>query len=83
LQYLQRFPAVNMLKLDRSFVAGIGTDGVSEHIVRGIVDIARGCGLVLVSEGVETAEQAEFVARVGVEAAQGLFFGPPLPAGQD
>jgi diguanylate cyclase (GGDEF)-like protein/PAS domain S-box-containing protein len=83
LQYLQRFPAVNMLKLDRSFVAGIGTDGVSEHIVRGIVDIARGCGLVLVSEGVETAEQAEFVARVGVEAAQGLFFGPPLPAGHE
>ena len=80
LQYLQRFPAVNMIKLDRSFIAGLCTNGVSEHIVRGIVDIARGCGLVLVSEGVETAEQADFVKLIGVEAAQGHFFGWPLPA---
>ncbi|MCU1677173.1 MAG: hypothetical protein JWM93_1931 [Frankiales bacterium] len=78
LQYLQRFPAVNMIKLDRSFISGIGSGAVSDSIVRGIVDIARGCGLTLVTEGVETAAQAAFLRAVGVEAGQGHYFGEPV-----
>jgi diguanylate cyclase (GGDEF)-like protein/PAS domain S-box-containing protein len=79
LQYLQRFPHINIIKLDRSFIAGLWQDEVSEHIVRGVVDIAHSCGLTMVVEGVETAEQAEFVRQLGADAAQGYYFGRPEP----
>jgi len=79
LGYLQRFPAIDILKLDGSFVAGLGRDSVSEHIVRATVDLARGCGLQLVTEGVETAEQAAALQELGMELAQGYLFGRPAP----
>jgi EAL domain-containing protein (putative c-di-GMP-specific phosphodiesterase class I) len=79
LQYLQRFPAINILKLDRSFVAGLWRDQVSEHIVRAMVDIADRCGLMMVVEGIETEEQAQFVRQLGAAAAQGYYFGRPAP----
>jgi diguanylate cyclase (GGDEF)-like protein/PAS domain S-box-containing protein len=79
LQYLQRFPDINIIKLDRSFIAGLWQDQVSEHIVRGVVEIAHSCGLTMVIEGVETAEQAEFVQQLGADAAQGYYFGRPEP----
>ena len=79
LQYLQRFPAINIIKLDRSFVAGLWRDQVSEHIVRAMVDIAASCGLKMIVEGIETAEQAAFVRLLGAPAAQGYFFGRPAP----
>ncbi|MDX6245554.1 MAG: hypothetical protein QOE76_3277, partial [Frankiales bacterium] len=79
LQYLQRFPDINIIKLDRGFIAGVWRDQVSEHIVRGIIDIAHSCGLTLVVEGVETTEQAHFVQQLGADAAQGYYFGRPAP----
>lgn len=79
LAYLQRFPVIDVVKLDRSFVAGLGQDRVSEHIVRSVVELARGCGLELVTEGIETAEQAVLVRELGVTLAQGYLLGRPAP----
>ncbi|MDX6215284.1 MAG: hypothetical protein QOG99_868, partial [Frankiales bacterium] len=79
LGYLQRFPTLDVIKLDRSFVAGLGREPVSEHIVRSVVELARGCGLQLVTEGVETEEQAADLFELGVRYAQGYLFGRPVP----
>ena len=82
LQYLQRFPAVDIIKLDRGFVAGVGLDPVSENIVRAVVDAGPQLLAQLVVEGVETAEQDEFLRGLGAEAAQGYFYGRPSPPSQ-
>jgi diguanylate cyclase (GGDEF)-like protein/PAS domain S-box-containing protein len=79
LGYLQRFPALSVVKLDRDFVAGLGVSPVSEHIVRSVADLTRGCGLQLITEGVETVQQAECLLGLGVAYAQGHFFGAPQP----
>jgi diguanylate cyclase (GGDEF)-like protein len=79
LGYLQRFPAVSGVPLDRDFVAGLGVSPVSEHIVRSVADLTRGCGLQLITEGVETVQQAECLLGLGVAYAQGHFFGAPQP----
>lgn len=79
LGYLQRFSTLDIVKLDRSFISGLGVDSASEHIVRSMVQLARGCGLTLVTEGVETDEQADLLLALGVEAAQGYLFGRPHP----
>jgi EAL domain-containing protein (putative c-di-GMP-specific phosphodiesterase class I) len=77
--YLQRFSSVNIVKLDRTFVAELGQNPISEHIVRSMVELARGCGLTLVTEGVETEEQANILQLLGVKLAQGYYFGRPQP----
>ncbi|MDQ1688680.1 MAG: hypothetical protein QOK42_1655 [Frankiaceae bacterium] len=82
LGYLQRFPTLDLVKLDRSFVAGLGKDPISEHIVRSMVELARGCGLVLVIEGVETVHQAQLLGELGVALVQGYLFGRPAPLGR-
>ena len=79
LGYLQRFPAITAVKLDRSFIAGLGTDPVSEHIVSAVVQLARACGIGLVTEGVETQVQADELLHLGVEHAQGWLLGVPAP----
>jgi diguanylate cyclase (GGDEF)-like protein/PAS domain S-box-containing protein len=79
LVYLQRFSSVNIVKLDRCFVADLGQNPISEHIVRSMVELARGCGLTLVTEGVETEEQASLLQQLGVTTAQGYYFGRPQP----
>lgn len=87
LGYLQRFSSINIIKLDQSFVAGLGLNPMAEHIVRAMVELARGCELLLVTEGVETDEQATLLRKLGVELAQGYLFGRPQPllssTGQD
>ena len=79
LGYLQRFPAISVVKLDRSFVCGLLEDPVSQHIVRSVIELCRGVGLLLVVEGVETQEQADVLRGLGVEYAQGWLFGRPEP----
>ncbi len=79
LGYLQRFPTLDVIKLDKAFVAGLGREPVSEHIVRSVVELARGCGLQLVTEGVESEAQAEALLALGVRHAQGYLFGRPAP----
>jgi len=77
LSYLHRFP-VDVLKVDRSFVAGLGRVGACGDIVRAIVGMAHGLGLDVVAEGVETAEHLAQVRALGCDFAQGYFFSHPV-----
>ena len=77
LSYLERFP-VDVLKVDRSFVGRLAQDAKGRALVCAVIDLARALGLDVVAEGVETAEQAEELARLGCEVAQGYHFARPL-----
>nr|WP_231126730.1 EAL domain-containing protein [Motilibacter aurantiacus] len=79
LSYLHRLP-VDELKVDRSFVARMGTAGRDGQIVGAVVSLAHSLGLVAVAEGVETRDQALELKALGCEKAQGYHFGRPLPA---
>jgi diguanylate cyclase (GGDEF)-like protein len=79
LSYLKRFP-VDVLKIDRSFVDGLGVDPEDQEIVTAIVSLARALGLGVVAEGVETAEQLDEVRRLGCNSVQGYYLGKPEPA---
>jgi diguanylate cyclase (GGDEF)-like protein/PAS domain S-box-containing protein len=79
LTYLQRFP-VDALKIDQSFVGGIGRDASDTAIVTAIIAMALSLRLKVVAEGVETAEQAAFLKARGCLAAQGYYFSRPVPA---
>ena len=78
LTYLKRFP-VDAVKIDRSFVAGLGTDASDTAIVRSVVDLAHALSLQVVAEGVEQPEQLEALRSLGCDVAQGYLFAPPLP----
>ena len=77
LAYLKRFP-VDALKIDRSFVAGLGRDPQDTAIVESVITLARGLGLTVTGEGVETAEQAACLKRLGGDLAQGYYYAAPL-----
>lgn len=76
LAYLKRFP-LDMLKVDRSFVAGLGRDVEDTAIVAAIVAMAHALDLRVVAEGVETEEQLERLRTLGCEYAQGYYFARP------
>jgi EAL domain-containing protein (putative c-di-GMP-specific phosphodiesterase class I) len=73
LAYLKRFP-VDILKIDRSFVDGVGDDPEDTAIVTAIISMSRALGLRVVAEGVETQQQADELRWLGAEAAQGYLF---------
>ncbi len=77
LSYLKDFP-VSVLKIDRSFVSGLASDSRDGAIVNAIVTMARGLGLGVVAEGVETEQQLEALARHGCDAVQGFLLSLPL-----
>jgi diguanylate cyclase (GGDEF)-like protein len=79
LSYLQRFP-LNKVKIDRSFVREIVRSRGDSEIVRAIVSLAHSLRLVVIAEGVETAEQLDFLERIGCDQYQGYFCSPPVPA---
>jgi predicted signal transduction protein with EAL and GGDEF domain len=79
LAYLRRFPA-GVIKIDRSFVAGIGQNGDDESIVRTVIAMAQALGLQVVAEGVETVLQRDWLRALGCGLAQGWLYGAPRPA---
>ena len=80
LRYLQRHP-LDVLKVDRSFVAGLGEDGQGDAaIVEAIVGMAQALGMRLIPEGVETEGQLRRLEALGCEFAQGFHLSLPLPA---
>lgn len=81
LTYLARFP-VHVVKVDRSFVVGLGADEASGIIVRSVVAMAHALGMTVTAEGVETLSQLEFVLDAGCDAAQGYLFAPPVEPGR-
>ena len=80
LSYLKQFP-LDTLKVDRSFVAGLGTPGHDASIVAAVVALGRALGLAVLAEGVETAAQMDEVRRLGCDLVQGFYITPPLPPG--
>lgn len=78
LAYLRRFP-IDQLKIDKSFVQDITVHPDSAAIVRSIVGLARSLRLQTVAEGVETAEQRDFLKDAGCDLMQGFLFSRPLP----
>ena len=79
LSYLKRFP-INLLKIDRSFVSDL--PGQGEAFVTAIIAMAHSLGLVVVAEGIETAEQLDFLKNAGCDIAQGYYFSQPMPVEQ-
>jgi diguanylate cyclase (GGDEF)-like protein len=77
LGYLKRFP-VDTLKIDRSFVKGIGDDVEDSAIVRAVITVAKSLNLSVTAEGIETAEQLEHLRTLGCDHGQGYFFAKPM-----
>jgi diguanylate cyclase (GGDEF)-like protein/PAS domain S-box-containing protein len=78
LTYLKLFP-VDSLKIDRSFVAGLGRDADDDAIVASVVSLGRAVGKVVVAEGVETPAQLRALVALRVDAAQGFLWSRALP----
>jgi diguanylate cyclase (GGDEF)-like protein/PAS domain S-box-containing protein len=79
LAYLRELP-VDEIKIDRSFVIGMGDEAGDAVIVRSTVDLGRNLGLEVVAEGVETIEHWEQLRELGCNTAQGYFLSRPVPA---
>jgi len=79
LRYLQRFP-VDVLKLDKVFVDGLGERPADVTIVQAVIAMGHALGMRVVAEGVERAEQARILRGLGCDAAQGFYFYRPMPA---
>jgi diguanylate cyclase (GGDEF)-like protein len=79
LAYLQRLP-IDVLKIDRSFIAPMLKDRDSVGIVRAVLGLAAALGMTTTAEGVETSELAESLIAMGCDVAQGYYFARPLPS---
>jgi diguanylate cyclase (GGDEF)-like protein len=79
LTYLKQFPS-GIVKIDRSFVSGIGTSADDETIVQTVITAAHQLGQRVVAEGVETAAQRDWLRDRGCDLVQGYLYGRPEPA---
>jgi diguanylate cyclase (GGDEF)-like protein/PAS domain S-box-containing protein len=79
LAYLKRFP-IRSVKLDRTFVGGLGVDPSDAEIVRAVVTLGRSLGLEVVAEGIETLDQLRTLEQLGCHFGQGFLLGHPVPA---
>jgi len=81
LTYLRSFP-FDKIKIDRSFVKGLGEDETSAAIVRAIAGLGSSLHMTTTAEGVETDQQMRLVRSLGCTEAQGFLFSLPRPAGE-
>jgi len=81
LAYLRRF-ALDVLKIDGSFVIGVGHEVFDETIVKTVIGMAHSLGLEVVAEGVETLSQLAFLTEHSCDIVQGYAVAPPLPAAE-
>lgn len=81
LAYVRRFD-LDELKVDRSFVTGLGRSHEDTTIVAHVIGLARALGMLAVAEGVERPDQVDALRELGCECAQGYFFSPPVPPEQ-
>jgi len=79
LAYLRQLP-VDIIKIDPSFVAGLGTDGTLAMLTRTIVQVGHDLGIEIVAEGIERPEQLELLRAMGCGLGQGFLLAPPMPA---
>jgi EAL domain-containing protein (putative c-di-GMP-specific phosphodiesterase class I) len=78
LGYLKRLP-LDGIKIDRSFVSGLGSDPDDSAIVSAVAGMATGLGLQVIAEGVQSEGQADELRRMGCGRAQGFHYARPLP----
>lgn len=76
LSYLKRLP-IDVLKIDKSFVDGIGVDEKSEYIAESIIKLSHNLNLKVVAEGVETKEQLVYLNKMKCDVVQGYYFSKP------
>ena len=81
LSYLKKIPA-DILKIDASFVRELTQNHDDQQIVQAIIAMAHSLDLTVIAEGVETAEQAQFLRELGCSIFQGFLYSRPLPAEQ-
>ncbi|MDX9843909.1 MAG: EAL domain-containing protein [Aquabacterium sp.] len=79
--YLKRFK-IHKLKIDQSFVRDLNTDGNSASIAQAIISMAHSLGLSVIAEGVETPDQAQWLATHHCDEAQGYLYARPMPVDQ-
>lgn len=79
LSHLQRFP-LDVLKIDRSFISGLPENDESRQIIVSIMALARGMGMKVVAEGIETEAQARELEHLHCDCGQGYLFSKPIPA---
>jgi predicted signal transduction protein with EAL and GGDEF domain len=77
LAYLKMLPA-DAIKVDKSFVKGVGYEVEDTAIVRMVVDLAHTLGMEVIAEGVDSEEQARLLGEMGCDMAQGFYFSKPL-----
>ena len=77
LSYLKRLP-VDRVKVDKSFVKGLGENATDTALVRMIIDLCHTLGVEIVAEGIETSEQAVLLRDMGCDLGQGYYFARPL-----
>ncbi len=78
LSRLREMP-VDVLKIDRAFVSGVGADEQSASIVGAFLELARGLGMTTLAEGIETAEELAFLRERECMLGQGFLFSKPVP----
>jgi diguanylate cyclase (GGDEF)-like protein len=78
LSHLQRMP-VDVLKVDRSFIAALNDGGQSRELLEAILGVAQALSLSVIAEGIETSAQMSIIQEMGCEMAQGFLMGRPSP----
>ncbi len=78
LSYLRRLP-LDTIKVDRSFVSGLGSDPADLPIIQAVVSLAHGLGIDVVAEGIETLAQLASLRELDCDRGQGYWFSRPLP----
>ncbi len=81
LSYLHHFP-VNVLKIDRTFITSMGSNGKDAELIESIIALAKKLHIRVVAEGVERAEQRDQLRSLECEYAQGFFYSFPSPTGE-
>jgi EAL domain-containing protein (putative c-di-GMP-specific phosphodiesterase class I) len=78
---LHRLP-IDVLKIDKSFIAGLGHDDRTAELVRTIVQLGNNLGVVVIAEGMETQGQHDCLRQLGCGFGQGFLFSAPVPAAE-
>jgi EAL domain-containing protein (putative c-di-GMP-specific phosphodiesterase class I) len=79
MSYITRF-AIDRLKIDQSFVRGVLDDPNSRAVIKAMIAMAHGLGIMVVAEGTETLEEVEQLSAMSCDEAQGYFYSRPVDA---